>query len=216
MKKRIIIVGLVVAAVIGVICLAIFKADKYPTNADVIYEPSEQTGFIAEKIVGDPDKAELIIYEYADYGCSHCADWNKTINETMEKYAGKIALVFRSFDIGFQNGPEAARAATAAQIQGYFKEYKDLLFSNQAEWSYAEGAELDELFVKYFEKVSGGVGDVTKFKEDIKSDAVKTRLKFEQNMGKKVKLAGTPMFRIDGETIPLGDLTKTIEQKLGQ
>ena len=206
----------IIAVVVGIICLAIFKTES-PINADTIRDASEETGFIGEKIIGNSDEAKLIIYEYADFGCSHCAEWNRKVNELMKKYEGKIALVFRVYNLGlFKNSSMAARAATAAQVQGYFKEYKDLLFANQAEWLYAEGAALNELLVDYFEGASGGAGDVEKFRKDMKGDAVKTRLEFEQGMGKRVGLAGTPTFRIDGETIEPSELIRVIERRVGK
>ncbi len=218
MKKGMIIGTLIVVAVVGIICLANFRTDPYANmNPDSIIEPSETTGFIGEKTVGNPDDAKIVIYEYADFGCSHCADWNRKINNLIEKYDGKIVLIFRSYDIGqFKNSLKAASAATAAQIQGYFKEYKDLLYSNQSEWFYEDGADLTEILSNYFEEASKGTGDLDKFKEDIKSDSVRTRLKFEQNMGKKVDLTGTPTFRIDGETISLSELIDTIEKKTSE
>lgn len=212
MKKKILIGASVVAAIVGIICLAVFKTEP-PINADWVHDASEETGFIGEKIIGNPNEAKLTIYEYADFGCSYCAEWNRKINELMNKYDGQIALVYRSYDIGkFKNSPVAARAATAAQIQGYFKEYKDLLFTNQIEWYYKESEELDKTLVGYFKEASNNSGDVDKFKSDMKSDAVKKRLKFEQRLGKAVDLTGTPTFRIDGETIPINELVETIER----
>lgn len=214
MKKSVkkgLIISAIVAMIVGIIYLAIPKND-HPVDPDSIIEASEETGMIGEKIVGNPNEAELIIYEYADFGCSHCAEWNKKINDLLKEYDGKIALIFRSYNLGFKNSALSARAATSAQIQGYFKEYKDLLFTNQAEWYYEDGAKLNELFVKYFEEASKGTGDVDKFQEDMKSDAVKKRLKFEQKLGKAVNLAGTPTFRINGEAVALSDLINTIER----
>lgn len=214
MKKSVkkgLIISAIVAVIVGIIYLAIPKND-HPVNADSIIEASEETGMIGEKTVGNPNEAVLIIYEYADFGCSHCAEWNKKINDLFKEYDGKIALIFRSYNLGFKNSVLSARAATAAQIQGYFKEYKDLLFTNQAEWYYEEGAKLNELFVNYFKEASNNKGDVNKFQEDMKSDAVKKRLKFEQRLGKAVNLAGTPTFRINGEAVQLSDLINTIER----
>ena len=108
----------------------------------------------------------------------------------------------------------AARAATAAQIQGYWKEYKDMLFANQTEWVYAEGGELSGLLIEYFEAASDGAGDLEKFENDMSSDVVKKRLDFEQSMGKKVNLRGTPLFRIDGENVSPDNLIRTIEEKI--
>lgn len=209
MKK--IIISILIIIAVSAICF--FGSRNNTANTvDSIFEASAETGWIAEKIIGDADRANVVIYEYADYGCSHCADWNKTINKLIDEYNGKIAVVFRSYDLGFKNGSAAARAATAAQLQGYFKEYKDLLFANQAEWIYEDKSNLDELFAQYFAKASDNAGDLEKFKADIASDAVKKRLDFENELGKKINLRGTPLFRIDGKTIPLADLIKTIEE----
>ena len=215
MRKKVIISVLVAGLVVAVICLLATRNTDTIETADAIYPASEQTGGLPEKIIGDPNKAKVILYEYADFGCSHCADTNKTINGLMEKYDGEIALVFRYYDIGqFPNSPAAARAATAAQIQGYFKEYKDLLFSNQVEWYYADKSELADLFTEYFAKVSDDNGDLEKFRQDMASDAVKTRLNFERKLGRKADLHGTPLLRINGEQIDPSELTEAIKTSL--
>ena len=211
MKRILSIIGILVLAIVGLIIIINSTISDDGVSPDSIVEPSEQTGNIPEKIIGNPDTAELIIYEYADYGCSHCADWNRKMNELVEKYDGKLAVVFRGYNLGFQNGLGAAHAATAAQIQGFWKEYKDLLFANQSEWIYAEKKDANDLFVEYFKQVSNDAGDTEKFKKDMNSSDVKKRLDFEHKMGKKVNLQGTPLFRINGESVPIGDLVETIE-----
>lgn len=215
MKK--VIIGIISVIIIAVICFVGIKANENHSeieNADTIIPASEESGGISEKIIGDTDKAEVVIYEYADFGCSHCAEQNRNVNNLIKKYDNKIAVVFRAYNLGFQNSAFAARAATAAQVQGFFGEYKDLLFNNQAEWFYEKGDKLTELFIKYFEEASSGAGDVQKFKEDMKSDAVKKRLSFEQKLGKKVNLSGTPLFRINGESVPNGELIERVEDIL--
>lgn len=212
--KKIVIIGVIIAAIVGLVALANFGAARPAETADAIYEASAETGYITEKVIGDPETAKVVIYEYADYACPHCADWNQTVNDLMKTYPGEIALVFRSYNIGFKNGPAAARAATAAQIQGYFKEYKDLLFKNQAEWLYESGAKLEATFCEYLERVSNGTADRDKFIEDMQSENVAKRLEFEHGMGKKVRLSGTPAFRINGKAVPLNELVETVEQLL--
>ena len=215
MKKLLPIIIIIISAAVGL--TAIFTAnDQAPTisAADSIIAPSDQTGNIPEKILGDPTKATVIVYEYADYGCSHCADWNQVINELLEKYPYQLAVVFRGYNLGFTNGLAVARAATAAQLQGYWKEYKDLLFANQAEWYYTKEDELSSLLNDYFNTASNGAGDLEQFKSDLNSDAVTKRLEFEQSMGSKIHLSGTPTFRIDGKQIELSKLIDTIEAKI--
>ena len=212
MKRILSIIGVLLLAVVGLVIIINSTGSDDGISPDSIIESSEQTGNISEKIIGDPDEASLIVYEYADYGCSHCADWNRQMNELVKKYDGKLAIVFRGYNIGFQNGLGAAYAATAAQIQGYWKEYKDLLFVNQSEWIYAEKKDANDLFVEYFKQASNNTGDTEKFKDDTNSASVKTRVSFEQKMGKKVGLQGTPLFRINGESVPVGELVETIEK----
>ena len=212
MKRILSIIGVLLLAVVGLIIIINSTGSDDGISPDSIIESSEQTGNISEKIIGDPDEASLIVYEYADYGCPHCADWNRQMNELVKKYDGKLAIVFRGYNIGFQNGLGAAYAATAAQIQGYWKEYKDLLFANQSEWINTEKKDANDLFVEYFKQASNGTGDIEKFKDDMNSSSVKKRLDFEQKMGKKVNLQGTPLFRINGENVSVGDLVKTIER----
>ena len=49
-----------------------------------------------------------------------------------EKYSDKVRFVFRHFPLGFhQNAQLAAEAAAAANAQGKFWPYHDLLFQNQ-------------------------------------------------------------------------------------
>ena len=208
MKK--IIIAIIGIIFIGVIYFVGFKNSETGVSAGTVLNATEESGWIGEKMIGDTDVAKVVIFEYADFGCGHCAEQNKVINELVRKYNGEVAVVFRSYDLGFQNGAVAARAATAAQTQGFFEEYKDLLFSNQAEWMYTKNEELDMLWASYFEQASGGKGDVTKFQEDMKSDAVKKRLMFEQKMGNKVKLRGTPLFRINGENVAPGELAEKV------
>ncbi|MBR2641424.1 thioredoxin domain-containing protein [Candidatus Saccharibacteria bacterium] len=212
MKRVLSAVGILLVAIIGLIIIINSTGNDDGISPDSIIELSEQTGNIPEKIIGNPDEASLIVYEYADYGCSHCADWNRQMNELVKKHDGKLAIVFRGYNLGFQNGLGAAHAATAAQIQGYFKEYKDLLFANQSEWIYAEKKDANDLFVEYFKEASNDAGDVEKFKDDMNSSDVKKRLDFEHRMGKKVNLQGTPLFRINGENVSVGDLVETIEE----
>lgn len=214
MKKKILIIVGVAALIIGILFLIFRGQNSDNDTADYIREASESTGFISEKTIGNPENAKVVIYEYADYGCSHCAEWNRKMNDLAKKYGDDFALVFRAYDIGVNNGTLASKAATAAQVQGFFGEYKDLLFNNQSEWMYADKSKIEEILKEYFEEASNGNGDKNKFINDLKSDAVRRRVNFEQRMGERAGVKGTPTFRIDGEMVELSKLTETIEQKM--
>lgn len=206
MRRRIISILIIVLAIIALGTVFLFGAWR----DDLTSNPADTVGK-SEKIIGDPQKAKVVVFEYADYGCSHCAEWNNTINGLVEKYGGDIAIVYRSDDLGFKNGTMAARAATAADFQGYWKKYKDLLFKNQAEWLYATAGDAEDLFVEYFKTASDNKGDVNKFKDDMKGDAVAAQLAYENEMCDRAGVKGTPTFRINGKKIALKDVVSTIE-----
>ncbi|MBQ3318652.1 thioredoxin domain-containing protein [Candidatus Saccharibacteria bacterium] len=212
MKKALLVISIIIFTLTVIALIASAPKPDENFSADSIIEASSRTGNLPEKIIGDPDLATLIIYEYADYACPHCSDFNDEMNALLEKYGDRLALVFRSYDLGLsKNSQSASRAATAAEIQGCWKEYKDLLFKHQSEWVYADNKTLNELLLKYFERASSGAGDTEKFKNDMKSSEVKKRVDFEQKLGKSINLKGTPTFRANGEDLPLETLSSTIE-----
>ena len=214
-KKYLILIIVVVIILTVAILLLNFKRNSSSTKpGDSIQSASTDSGNLDEKIVGDPDTAEVVLYEYADYACSHCATWNQTINGLIEKYPGKIAVIFRGYDLGFKNGPAAAKAATAAQAQGYWEVYKNKLFADQHKWASLSEASLEETLVDYFREVSAGQGDIEQFKADMNSEAVQKRLDYEQKLGESINLTVTPTFRIDGENIPASELVDTIREKI--
>ena len=234
MKKRIgILLGVILAisALVAIFIIAdghnhtrIFSFQDTARLAEAVnyddYEPNsiipadKNSGDIAEKIEGDKD-APIIIYEYADYACSHCAEANAVVNKMLKDYDGKIALVFRGYLISyFRNNVIASSAATAAQLQGYWEEYKNLLFENQATWYYQSGTKLRDYLGELFTEASNGQGDLDKFYQDLSSDNVAKRVAFEYGIGSKVDISGTPTFYINGEAVSASQLKETVEKLL--
>ena len=54
-------------------------------------------------MIGAPDKADVIVYEYADYACSHCAEWSAALEKMVDDSDGRLAVVYRGFLLGFRN-----------------------------------------------------------------------------------------------------------------
>ena len=149
--------GLMIGGIVGVVLafVALIAITQLQNRAEVDYNSydlnsviaaDENSGGLAENIDGDPD-APVLLYEYGDYQCTACAPMNPYINELIEEYDGKLAVVFRTYIMSYHdNGVAAASAANAAAIQGYWKEYKDLLYETQNDWYYAEGDERQQMF----------------------------------------------------------------------
>lgn len=210
MKKGFSVIGAVIAvAIIGAIAIGTFivvDGNNKATNFDEydfysIIAPDAHNGEIGDHVKGNPD-APVVIYEYADYQCPGCASINPRVNAAIEKSDGQLAVVYRSFLLPYhQNGTAAASAAEAAGLQGYWKEYADALFANQAEWEYASASERTSLFNKYFTEVTDGKGDLDKFNSDIASDKVSKKISFDMGIAKRIDISGTPAFYIDGQKI---------------
>ena len=182
-----------------------------------IIPASEDSGGIEENVKGSPETADVIIYEYADYQCSHCAVKNTEINKILADNPGKVALVFRTYILPYhEQSVVASSAAEAAALQGYWAEFKDLLFGNQAEWANLETDERIKQMEEYFQTASGEKGDLEKFRTDMKSEAVAKKLAYDMGLGNSIPLEGTPTFYIDGEFVSVSDLQNTIKEKLSQ
>lgn len=226
--------GLAIAAIITVVVIFVglvaysiivkqsnmIDYEKYDFAA--IIEGNEDNGGISDHVKGYPD-APVKIFEYADYQCPGCASMNPRVNKLLEERKEDVAVVYRNFLLSYhKNGTAAASAAEAAAKQGYWKEYADMLFSNQSNWEDIEPSERETTFVSLFETVSDGKGDVEQFKEDMKSEAVKDKLTFDQGIGKRIDVPGTPAFYIDGEWIDLSeskteeDFYKTMNKKIDE
>lgn len=200
------IIGIVVVALLGLATFAIIDGNNKATdfnNYDFysVIEPTKDNGKIGDHVKGNPE-APVLVFEYADYQCPGCAAINTRVNKAIEELDGKLAVVYRSFLLSYhKNGTAAASAAEAAGLQGYWKEYADKLFEKQSEWEYASGSARTEYFNKYFEEVTDGKGDLTKFNNDIASEAVSKKISFDMGIGKRVDVSGTPAFFVDGQLI---------------
>ena len=87
------------------------------------------------------------------------------------------------------------------------REYKDYLFANQSDWYYSDAATRQEQFEKYFTTVTDGKGDLAKFRADMLSDAVATKIAFDRQLSEQRRLTYTP-------TIYLGS-TRIKETEMG-
>lgn len=170
-------------------------------NLNTVLAADDASGQLAENVLGNP-KADVVIFEYADYQCSYCALMNPYLEKIAEDYGDKIAIVFRSYVLDYHpNGVATASAANAAALQGFWPEYKKLLFQNQNEWYYLTGSKLQQQLEQYFETASNGKGNLEKFREDMKSEAVAKKIAFDRGVGEELNIGGTPWLYLDGKWI---------------
>ncbi len=212
-KKTIgIIAALVVvfAALVGISLMQQDSALAWIKEHDINQEipASEYSGDFPEMIVGDPD-APVKLIEYGDYQCDACAPLNPHLNELLDEYDGKVAIIFRTMIMSYHsNGVAAASAALAAYNQGYWKEMKDLMYTNLDDWFYASAEQRQPIFEEYFMQVSDNKGDIEKFRQDMQSKEVSKKISFDQKVSELAKVEWTPYIMFKGELISQRDITR--------
>jgi protein-disulfide isomerase len=118
---------LIVAVVAGVVV----QSGRSPSSATVV-KPAHALGPSGGEQRGSAS-APVLVEEYGDFQCPHCADFQRTVGPTVDKLvdSGKIRFVFHPIAFIGPESTAAASAATAAGDQGKFWPYLDQLFAQQ-------------------------------------------------------------------------------------
>ncbi|HEY2029505.1 MAG TPA: thioredoxin domain-containing protein [Myxococcales bacterium] len=148
--------------------------------------------------LGD-DKAKVVVVEFSDYQCPHCAHAVKPLHDMVSDMQGKVRLCSKYFPLT-QVHPRAmisAEVAEYAKTQKKYWEMSQLLFTHQEE--------LDDASLKRFAKQLGLDGD--KMLRDAyagRFDAVVNR---QMKEGEAAGVQGTPALYFNGrpylEALPI-------------
>lgn len=174
------------------------------------YQPaSADNGQIADHAYAITD-SKVVIIEYGDYQCPTCASVYPLLNDIGEEYKNQITLIYRNYPLTniHPNALAAASAAEAAGLQGKYWPMHNLLYKNQSEWSLLQSDQRTNKFIEY----ANSLGlDTTKFKADMSSPDVAKKIAFDQALGRKESVNGTPTIFINGELIE-GSVWSQIEE----
>jgi len=176
--------GLVLVVIALVIAFASSNNVNIPTRQVNIpeftkVEQSDVNG------LGNPD-APVVIEEFSDFGCNHCADFalgtKKQIEETYIK-TGQVYLVFHSVG-GLLNAPstfQAAEAAYCAGDQDALWNFHDLIFANQVRLFTSRTGDISKTMETFAEILELDVDQFNscledrKYKNLVASDELKAR-----------------------------------------
>ncbi len=152
------------------------------------------------------DDAPITIFEFADFECPHCALAVPTIDAVLAAHPGKVRIVYKTYTLPFHaHGEGAARAAFAAGKQGKFWEMEHLLFERQ---QHLEDADL--------ERYAGMLKlDIPKWKADMDSAEVKTRLADDHKLGEDLNIKGTPTMYVNGRELDVEE-DETLEDRVAE
>ena len=213
-----IIFGAVIVAVLGGLVvysrLTNPSADVKSINTNSIIAASDQNGQIGDHTFGNTD-SKVILVEYGDFQCPSCGGAHPQIKDLTEEYKDKLLFIFRNFPLTniHPNARAASAAVEAAGLQGKYWEMHNLIFETQSEWSTLTGTARTDKFAEYAESL--GVNKET-FLKDIALSSINEKISFDQALGRKDGVDGTPNFflngkRIDGEaasSVVQGDSSK--------
>ncbi|HEV7860339.1 MAG TPA: thioredoxin domain-containing protein [Pyrinomonadaceae bacterium] len=116
---------------------ALALAQKLRAGADVrllIKEPEAPVQAIS--LDDDPSRGDarspVTIVEFTDFQCPACGAMYPVLEETLKSYGARVHFVVRDFPLAMHPfARKAAEAAAAANAQGKFFEYINLLFTHQ-------------------------------------------------------------------------------------
>jgi protein-disulfide isomerase len=137
--------------------------------------------------------APITLVEYSDFQCPFCSRALNTVLELLDKYKGKIRLVYKHLPLSFHPQAElASQYYEAARLQSEEKAIKfhDELYKNQAKIRNGE---------KYLKEVGKKLKlDVAKLAKDAKSSKVQKRIDEDKEEAAKFGFQGTPGFLLNG------------------
>jgi protein-disulfide isomerase len=159
---------------------------------------------------GNP-KAPVTIVMFSDFQCSVCSATHPVVKEVMQQYGDKVRLVVRDFPLPsvHANAEKAAEAAGAANAQGKFFEYIEILYSNQKA--------LDNASLKKYATQLGL--DRAKFDAELDKGVYEAEIANDVKDGEFYGVRGTPTLFINGMPVPVNSvevMKKLIDKALAQ
>jgi len=149
---------------------------------------------IADSPVRGDASGPVTIVEFSDFQCPFCARAAPVIDDVLKKYPKGVRFVYKQFPLPMHPmARPAAQASLAAQEQGKFWEYHDVLIQNQPT--------LDSSKLADYAKQAGL--DVARFKRDLeqKKEEYDRRIDADWALGQTSDVRGTPTLYIGGKKV---------------
>jgi len=170
-------------------------------------EAKVQVALGASPILGRVS-APVDVVVFSDFQCPYCAKARATALELEKQHHGDVRIVFKHKPLPFhQNAKLAAKASLAADEQGKFWPYHDVLFAHQ-----------DALDRASLEKYASELGlDVARFRDAIDSERLEARVNADMAEADRLEVKGTPTFFVNGRRMvgaqPLDVIEKLVVAK---
>ncbi|MFC1599406.1 thioredoxin domain-containing protein [Patescibacteria group bacterium] len=142
--------------------------------------------------------APVVIYEYSDYECPFCAKlYTESFASLKADYidTGDVLYIPKDFPLGFHDNARTAAIATrCANDFGMYWEMRDLIYTNQSEWSALEDP--TDIFVDY---IAGYSLDTEYFETCLTEEKYTHEILADYEKGQELGVRGTPTLIVNGE-----------------
>jgi protein-disulfide isomerase len=190
-----------------------FSSDVGWPFRNLIMEPSDATGRVAESLPGDhvlgADQPEATLVEYGDFGCPHCFAASRPVRSLMERYEA-LQLVWRHFpDPELHPGADlAAELSEAAAVRGKFWQAHSLLLTGRGSFSTND-------LLDVARRLEVPIGEV---ESSLHERSFRQRVNRDVAGGKKAGVYATPTFFLNGRLVrgPWRRLTELVPASLAE
>ncbi|TNF28068.1 MAG: hypothetical protein EP329_18520, partial [Deltaproteobacteria bacterium] len=136
-----------------------------------------------------PDDAPVKVVVFSDFQCPVCRRTVEPLKQLVRELGADVQIIWKHNALtSHKNAEPAAIASIAAQRQGKFWAYHDLLFENQGR---LEASDLEAYATQL------GL-DLERFKKDLADPTVKAQVEYERALAESLEARGTPAFFVNG------------------
>lgn len=139
-----------------------------------------------------PDAAPVKVVMFSDFMCGFCGRIAPAFERLAQQFGDKVQLVYRTFPLDMHPGAEiSAEAALAANEQGKFWEYHDILFDK-----------MDRQSRNDLEGYARQLGlDIERFRRALDERTFRSEVELAKSLGRAMGVTGTPTLVINGQMV---------------
>jgi protein-disulfide isomerase len=222
-QQRMIVI--MVVAGVALIAVAIIMLPNLLRNLETVgnfTQPESNPRPMAnDNTMGDPD-APVVIEQFSDFGCGHCADFAMGSGELIAQdyvATGQVYFIARSAGdlLNNPNTQLAAEAAYCAADQGQYWEFHDIVYANQSTLFYGGVTYIDNYLKAFAEALDF---DMDQFNDCLDGREHRSRMLADGNQARVNGISSTPSFMINGQmyrgNLPYDQFQAIIEGALAQ
>ena len=191
-----------------------------PLN-DIVQPDIDLPILVDRNALGDPN-APVVIEEYSDFGCSHCAEFALGTKKLIEQEyieSGQVYLVFHSVGglLGSPTTLQAAEGAYCAADQNTFWPFHDMIFANQVILFQNRDVDISRTLVQFAEILEM---DPDQFETCLTERKYKELAVQDEISAAQQGIDGTPTFIVNGVMLrgnqPFESFQQVIEEELAK